>query len=749
MEQRIPFQQRQGVPPSDLNAIQEAVRASVDAVVNHLLIRAVYYTGLAVTKVSANELQIGTGRFFTAGQAFRLDAALSLNVAAHLPAGANRKVVAIVASGAEVTTESDPRRFLTDASTRASVANTVATRVTRKVQIGIVEGAESLAPLPPTVAVDYALLALVTLSSTGIVDTPVQQTGQLAPNLQDAVAAITVLQAQQALQAGIIQTLRTDLAAIARAVSGLAGQGDIDRVEQALLIVREKLEIPDDASAWGYDSFATDDESDAAHGAYNALVAGGLHLPAPTPSSAILTLLNPTDTRVKTGANGVVLPAWTETIRLEVASQKQKIAIATYPVVSKTQTKKTQSIAFKWWKTRHGGLAETIAKTQGMVRLLDPATDTWFEIDIRRYRWRKLKNTRWGLWITIEDFDGYWDYGETTTSVSGATVAQTHLNAQGGWLTAVGFDIAELAGAGDIRVVVCACRDNGEPDTARTLESVTVAYAALVTGWNKVAVPPVHLARGVRYAYVIQSTGAHKIWASDVNELTNGTAYTALDDTAWSGILGCDLDLRLYFASFGQQLTIVELTSVARAGGIDAMDFTATGIFPAAVEFDIQAQIAGVWRSIGADDPSIFAGSPNLVPLRMVWNTTKDDAVGIVLARSRVTAYKAALAGVHVSTARTLAAGTTPEVVVRQVLDGYDAGQHGHAVELLHGAGYGSTKTAAAQSFTARSDGRIDYVATFDFSAGEIDTYKIRTELTISDPAVEYRVAERWDHAAA
>ncbi|MBT9291856.1 hypothetical protein [Prosthecodimorpha staleyi] len=749
MEQRIPFQQRQGVPPVDLNALQEAVRVSVDAVVANLLVRAVYYKGLAVTKVSANEAQVGTGRFFTAGQAYRLDTALSLNLAPHLPAGANRKIIAIVASGAEVTTESDPRRFLTDATTRASVANTVATRVTRKVQIGMVEGAESLAPLPPTVAVDYALLALITLSSTGIVDVPVQQTSQIAPNLQDAVAAITVLQAQQALQAGLIATLRTDLAGLARTVSGLAGQSDVDRIEQALLIIREKLEIPDDASAWSYDSFATEDESDTTHGAYNARVAAGLHLPAPAPTSQIMTLLNPVDSRVKVGANGVMLPAWTETTRLEVASEKQKLALATYPVVTRTQTKQTQSIAFKWWKTRHGGLADTIAKTQGMVRLLDPATDTWFEIDIRRYRWRKLKNTQWGLWITIEDFDGYWDHGETTTSVSGATIAQTVLNAQAGWLTAVGINIAELATSGDLRVSLSGCREDGTPDLTRTLETVTVAYAALTLGWNRIVLPPAHLARGVRYAVVLQSAGAHKVWASDVNELTNGTAFTATDDVYWSGILAADLNLRLVFATFPQQLTIVELTSIVRAGGIDAMDFTATAIWPDAVDFDVQAQIAGVWRSIGAEDAALFAGSPNLVPLRMLWNATKDDAVGIVLAKSRVTATKAALAGVHISTARTLAAGTTPAVTVRQVLDGYDDAQHGHGVKLLHGAGYGTTKTAAAQSFTTRSDGRIDYVASFDFSAGEIASYKIRTEMTISDPAVEYRVTERWDHAAA
>ena len=41
------------MPPVDLNALQEAVRVSVDAVVANLLVRAVYYKGLAVTKVSA------------------------------------------------------------------------------------------------------------------------------------------------------------------------------------------------------------------------------------------------------------------------------------------------------------------------------------------------------------------------------------------------------------------------------------------------------------------------------------------------------------------------------------------------------------------------------------------------------------------------------------------------------------------------------------------------------------------------
>ena len=193
----------------------------------------------------------------------------------------------------------------------------------------------------------------------------------------------------------------------------------------------------------------------------------------------------------------------------------------------------------------------------------------------------------------------------------------------------------------------------------------------------------------------------------------------------------------------------VEIEPASLVGGIDSLDFTFTGVRPDAVDFDVQAQVSGVWRNLDDENDTVLASRPNLVPLRMVWQNTTDDAVGVVLTKSRVIAYRPSLTGIHISTARTLPSGTTDTVVVRQRLRGYlgGGGGHTHAIKLLHGGGFGSTKTAAATATRTLENGDVEFDATFDFTGAEISTWKIRTEMTITDTAVDYVVVERWDHA--
>jgi len=750
MDSLVKFHPSQEVPSSEMNFLQISAQAGIDNTVLALLIRSVFYKGLIVTKNSASEIKVTAGRIWANGRSYRLDVDTAINLTTNFPAGSNKKIIAIVATGQEVDTEAAPRKFLVDPNTRTSRSRTVATRTERSVVLSVIEGVESFAPVPPAVDVNLAHLATLTLSSTGIVGDPTQEVGQQAPNLQDAISAIQIIRAELDRQLGMISTLRTDMAGLAQQVTGLAPKSDIERIEQQLLMLREKTDIPDLASFWGYDQFETDSESDTAHGAYSASVGGGaLALPTPSSESAAPALLNPLDSRVLTGANGVTLPAYTETMRYELSAKDVEINLAAYPVVTKTRVKKLHGWQFKKWKNRHRALWRALKRNDGDLMVTDPETGNTTTIEITKQPWRFDDEDRWGKWIWLDQSKGYWLTRTTSTTVTGSVVAQTFLNAQAGWMTGISLWFSALGGSGDVRVMLCECRDDGTPDFGATIEEVVVPYASLKVGWVKAALPPAHLARGVRYAIAMVSGGAHKIYASNKNGLSNGTLFYSTDGTYFDGSLQQDIAIRLHYASFPKNYVTVELEPAALSGGIDSIDFTMTGIRPDAVDFDVQAQVGGVWRNINDADAAVFASRPNLVPLRAVWQNTSDDAVGVVLTKSRVISYRPSLTAIHVSTARTLPSGTTDTVVVRERLRGYlgGGGGHTHVVKLHHGVSFASTKTALATSTRTLENGDVEFEATFDFTGATISAWKVRTEMTITDTANDYVVLERWDHA--
>ncbi len=723
MYQTIPFQQRQGVRPTDLNRLQTSVRKTVDKLTQQLLLRATWYTGLNVSKTSATQLAVSAGTLWQNGAEFIRDDTAAVDLTAYLPLGSNKKIVAIVATGTEAVTLSEPVRFLTDVATRASVANTVAVANTRTIQYSVVEGAESLAPVAPAVATDLALLALVTLSSSGVVGTPEQDVDQRAPNLQDMYVQQLIFASQLAGMRAQINSLASDLAGLARLLQGKADRVEITRHEAAIRDLREAAGIQDRNSWLGRDSFANADESDTGHADYDATVDNGLlTLPAPALVKKPFALLNPTDPKLKFHAS-IALPDYTEELAYELASKEATIALADYTSVTHTRVKKFHGYLFKWFKTKHGGLEKTMKKTGGLVRLLDPETDEYVKLDLDKYDWEKRGDFGPGVWVYIADYKPYWAIKTSSASITGATVAQTWFNAQAGWLTAVGIYVRELGASGSIRLNVFECDEQNSPDLGNTLEEVVVDHADLVVGWNKIVLPdPVHISKGVRYGWSAKSSGAHKLWASNTNDGKGGTAFYA-NGGVWDPQLNLDLSYRLYTAKFKKARVEVSLDPVAVAGGISEMDFTLTGVRPAAADFDILAQIAGVWRSIDGNDLNVFSTEPNLVPLKAVWSNSAVDAVGIVIAKSRIYAYKPDNTGVHISTARTLPdSGEAATITIDYFFTQYDAGHHTITPRLLHGASYATSKTPASSAWTTLANGQKRLRSIYTFTAATRST---------------------------
>jgi hypothetical protein len=754
MDAMVKFHPAQEVPSSELNFLQESVRTTMDGLVRRLLVRSVYYTQLVVTKSSSVGLSVGAGRFYSNGALYVKTVDTPINVTSYLPAGGQQKILAIVASGQQIDEEAEPRKFLVDPNTRSVRARTVETRNKRNVVIGVVEGVASSTPTAPVVDAGYATIALVTLSSTGIVGEPAQQLGQIAPNLEDLVAKVQVIDAELEIQLGMIRTLRTDLTGLWMYVRNLPTRADIDALWAAIrdILKRFPVDPTNPPTLVGYDDFDNLTKSDTGHASYSADVQGGRLLPPrPASTSILATLLNPIDSRVKTdGSNALTLPDYDIVVRFANVVKDEEVGISTYPVVTKNKKMLTQSIMLKYREVNDLSFKKAYKKGDGVVALINPETGNPISVNLKKYNWKEESVEKWGSWIFIEDWNSYWSEFETTNDVTGATIAQTYLNAQGGWLTDVSVHVSNLGPSGDMRLVICETKTDGTPDLTRSVTEVLVPYATVASmvtqgtnseaGWCRFAVPICHLAAGKRYALVIQTAGTHKLWASSGNSVANGTSFYATDDNNWTS-LNKDIAFKLRFAQFKATWLAVELGPVSLVGGIDSLDFVFTGTKPGAARFDVQAQVAGVWRTIDADDETVFSTQPTLVPLRAVWQSTKDEAVGIILPKSRIFAGRTSLSGTHISTVWDMPGAATAEtIVVKQILTGFNDAVHDHVISIRHGASFATVAAAASVVDTVLSDGTTERKATFDFTGAEIPDWKIQTAMTLSSSQAEYAV---------
>jgi hypothetical protein len=757
MEKTVKFHPAQEVPSGELNLFQDYARTSFDETIKNLLVRSVYYKGMTLTKVSATEISVDAGRLWSGGACYVRETLANVSLISYLPGGSNKKILAIVASGQTSDEEAASRKFLIDPNTRTVRARTVETRNERNVVVSIVDGIASTNPVAPLIDVGYALIGYVTLSSTGIVGDPAQDTAMVAPNLEDLVATVQILDAELDLQLGMIRTLRTDLSALAAKVAGLATKAEIQALWEYIKGLKLGVILPPPTSSTftNLDEFNDVTKSDTAHGSYLAEVLNGrLAVPRPASTSQIATLLNPIDTRVKIHAdNGILLPDYDVVKRFANADKADSVAISTYPVVTQSKTKKYHSIMLKYYKMSGLGINKAIEQFSGNVELINPETGIKMTVDLRKYTWRRDSDTAWGCWIYIEDWEPYWDVSTTSVDVTGSSIAQTFLNAQAGWFVGASVQISRLGGSGDLRMILCECKPNGEPDLTKTLEDVLLGLAYLQSevsegtndekGWVQGNFPPVHLSGGKQYALVLQTTGDHRVHCSTGNTVANGNLFYATNATTWAS-LGKDLSFKLKFASFKSTFLPIELGSISLAGGMDSIDFVFTGVKPGAVGLDMQAQVGGVWGSIDGTIDTILASKPALVPLRMVFKSTKDDAVGVVLSKSRILAHRPSLSGVHISTADD-PTGTCSTVVVKEILAGYDAGVHTHAIKLLHGASFATTKTADATVVTTLPNGNKEYKATFNVTT--LGEWKVRTEMGLSDSGAEYVVLSRETYA--
>jgi hypothetical protein len=316
MEDAVIFAEHQQVTTTDANNLGQFPRSTIDHLMTDLG-PGFKYTGFASTITATTKVTVGAGRLYSAeGPVYYNDDAggTELDFIANLPVVAKR-FAAIVAWGIEIDTDTQPRTFITNVAQRTTEARVTSTRSSRHANVQFILGVEGADPDRPTVASNYLVIAWVILNTTGVESVVMEDTNR-ARSIEDLDADIGLLNAWRTLFGQRLDTLATELAALAARINGLAPMDVLLRLIVDVVRLKEKADLPDTYSAWSSDYFLDASESEPTHVDYLARIEEGIRFSHAAENTVNLELVNPIDSNVMVDGSDFMLPRYREIRRL-------------------------------------------------------------------------------------------------------------------------------------------------------------------------------------------------------------------------------------------------------------------------------------------------------------------------------------------------------------------------------------------------------------------------------------------------
>jgi len=787
MERKVNIQDWQKVTVEDFNNFGLFPRASFDHIVGDLCIPDMAFTGFTTIQDAPAAVTVGNGRLFHAGLVFYNDneGGTNLDLLSVLPV-VTRRYVGVVVWGQEIETDTEPRTFLTDPVTRATVARVVSTENRRWANISTVVGGEGPDPTWPSVASNTLAVAWILLDPTGIVSIEMVEENR-APNIRDLDTRMDENDAWRTRTASRLDTLATDLAALAARLNGTASMKFTLKIASDIARVKETLNLPDNYTAWGADHFLTNDETDYLHVDYIAKIEEGIRFANAAERDSQIGLLNPMDPAVVNQAN-FVLPVYDQVARLEVLGNDSEMSISQYQyqtisweLCAKTRTRIRWGTAMYvcmngyWWFAPSGrdwgsslNIGENIGHDGGggysfnndliydpIRNILTRGDETFQILDVQdNPNHTVLRLVQFWVDEIVDSY--YWRQVVTIEGLSGSVISQTFLNSQGGWLTSVDLFFTRVSSTGDVHVLICETNSSGSPNYNKTIARSTIAADLLRSPPNhtRVGFLPTYLAKGQRYAIVLQTPGNHFISLVHNNKFAQGSLFSSTDG-AWSvGDLAKDMAFRLNFAKFRSNRCTAQLLSLELNGGIACMDLNFDSTRPPGTTILFEVQVNGEWKPLAFyQEGNPLVALPPLLPFRVTLVGTTDEMPGIgVASNSRTLTSRPRSDFRHISTARTMPVAQTINTVYCDFrLESWRGPPyHTFTPRLLTGAGYTSVRTPSLIEDELDPNDPTTLVrrCTWNLAAlggTVINSYKIRSEGTTDNVLTTYLVGERVD----
>jgi hypothetical protein len=762
MLKTVPFQDRMEARHSDLNAIQSSTRATFDTLVKDAVTAdAPGYAGFTVTKNSATELQVAGGRIYRPdGAIFEMAQASTRNIVSILPS-ATKRLVAVIAYGQEEDSRNETRDFLVDLESDTTEPRMMVVERQRAAKIDLIPGQESATLPRPVVDQSLIVIAWVTLNTTGIEAIAMEGANAL-PSVTRNDKRIRSLEVWRDQIEPRINTIASDITALKKGMAGMAGSGELINVMRDIARLKEKMEIPDDASDWASDRYLTDNETDKDNIDLLCLVEEGVRFSHENRNETQISLYNPLDLNAYVPGNGLLLPAISgREIRLasSAGAVDGSIAIAQYGF--QTHEMKQLSVArsrlrygpaynvcnnSQWWADGVYDSATNTFKRNGETFLV---TGTQVLDNVYGQSWWDPLNAH--TLLRVQQFwedewnDNYWVAQVTDRTVSGAQIAQTILNSQDGWLSGLKLRFAEKGADGDVHISIAYATASGSPDPAHLVTHVTIPYADIKVAPNDtyVTIPPVFLEAGQRYALIVTTLGNHKVAVVDSNKYAQGTLFYSTDGAYYQGDLTRDLYFQMEYLVFKASRVEIELAALTLSGGIASIDILAGTIKPKSCSIEHQVMINGAWKPLNVLTPNLLVGLPPLLRHRVVMTGTNAVAPALEIPSSRIRIWRQRTTLKHISTRRTLATSATT-ITVQLIIAKFEADRHTIAVKLRKD----DNTLIASSGFVDEPIDPGRFRRTYSFAATPaISAYKIQIEGTTNNALVPFHVEERVDVA--
>ena len=766
MEQVVIFRDRQELQSADLNNAQDFARTSLDHVVKDAVDAGKAYTGFSAAKTAATEITLSPGRFYAGGQVFARNENVVIDVFNSLPL-VTKKRVAIVAFGQAVDTDVQPRDFLIDAQIGTTEPQSVAMENLRRAELSAVAGVEGPDPSYPPTDANTVVICYALLDTAGIVSIEQWIPTQL-PNLRLVSNRVSALEVWRGQISGQVDTLRTDLSALADRLGAYALKSETVELTEQLEELRRKVYEPGAYIYYGTNHFLTDEGTNFDHPSFDAVVGEGIRFPEAGSATSVMALLNPNNAFV-TVNSGFVLPKYSHGLRMNLAGYSSELRMAQYTF----ETTEIRQLFRSRERRRYGATKEVCTNAswwrQGIydqtAGTFTRAGETWEVINgipdrmpngqvipNGNVHWVRLRQ----FWIDIY-LEPYWDRVSTTTTLNGQQVAQTFLNSQDGWLTKVGLYFSRKAASGDVNVLVCET-GYGMPDLTRVISRTVLPVASIQVGAaganaalpalleTEVPIIPTYLVSGRRYAIVLVTTGDHYVAMTNTdNGVVQGTFFTSTDGAFFAGNLVDDLKMRLYFAKFERSRLSIELTALQLAGGILDLDILNEGITPPACRTDFEVQVNGAWIPLdGVPNGPNLSGLPAILPLRATLTGTTDLMPGFGLTNSQAMVSRPKTSFTWVGEARTLGSPTTSIKIITD-LQWFDEAKHDCTVSLRTGSTLATTETADVVQDETLANGTIRRTSIFNITSAS--KYEVRIVGATTSAAEQFLVAEMIEFA--
>lgn len=727
MHRRVLIGEYQKVTSDDFNNFGRFPREAMDILVRDAVDNQKAFAGFPVIVSAPAVVTVGDGRFYSNGEMFvhNPTGGSAVDLLDNLPAVAQR-IATIVVWGTQVDTALEPRTFLVDPVTRQTEGRDVATESRRVAQVGAVYGVENATPTAPTVDANMIAVADVRLSPAGIEEIIPRTAGRLRSSRSN-YAEIQELQSWRQQNGAAVQTLKTDVAGLADTMRTKASRNFVAGLAADLGLVKDRVGLPEDYTAYGGDNYFNEDKSDTGAAGYNATIDKGLLAGVVGEDTSHIALFNSIDANVEVH-NDLAFARFEDFVRKAWIGRNSEHALTSTTIETVTLVKKTITKS----RTVHSG---------GSYGTRPPVAGE-----------RPDPNHPLG-WVDAGWFPGgtrteyyeetYWDEETTSEPIVGANTARTFLNGQEGYFSGVDLYFTRRDIAGDVRVVLCETSNSGQPRHNAVLAETTLAQSDLKVWPEKTPVDfvPTHLVKGRRYAIIAVTSGAHFLAMVDGAEAQGATFY--MQEGAWvqePANRGPAMALR--YAEFTRSRVEVSLQPVELSGGFNRIEIESQSIVPEGTRIEYMLRVNGVWRGLTEGDANILSSQPNIAQMKAVLIGTTDlmPALGLGATRTNVRVARHDTEFTHISTAFEMPAAVD-EVTVIQSIYKWEAGDHTHSVSILSGASYATEDApdAVSDEVSPEDPDIIIRTATFTLSA-PATSFKIKTEGETSNPASNFVV---------